>query len=90
MRYILFIAILMVAGKLAGQPLQLTLMMNPTPSPYLSDWQTRHETVFLSINNTTQNTFQVRVDGKVYRGGTGGELMAQSKLPQMDVLTIPP
>ncbi len=75
---------------LSAQPLQLTLQMNPQPSPYLSDWQTRRETVFLSITNATASMVPVRVDGKVFRDGPNGVLMARSKLQQMPILEIPP
>lgn len=87
--HILLVGLILCSAALS-QPLQLQLQLNPNPSPYLSDWQTRTETIFLSVNNPTTNTFQVKVDGRVFKGGPTGELQAQSKIPEMPPITIPP
>ena len=73
-----------------SQPLQVNLQLSPNPSPYLSDWQTRTETAFLSVTNHTTNTLLVRVDGRIYRGGADGEIQANSKVMEMPILEIIP
>lgn len=80
----------LLAVPLFAQPLQLVLQISPNPSPYLSDWQTRTETAFLSVTNPSTSSFTVKVDGKVFRGGPTGQLQANSKVADMPVLTIEP
>jgi DNA repair exonuclease SbcCD ATPase subunit len=79
-----------LVGSSTAQQLQLMLQMDPNPSPYLSDWQTRQETVLLSVTNPTPNTIPVRIAGRVHQGGPTGNILAQTKVPQMPVLQIPP
>lgn len=69
-----------------GQPLQLNLNMNPRPSPYLSDWQERTETIMLNILNPGQNPAQVRLGVQILRDG---QLKASSDYTKMPVLTVP-
>lgn len=87
-RYALLL--LLCCTALNAQQLQLTLIMNPNPSPYLSDWQTRHETVIVSITNTQQNPVAVKLKARVLVGGPTGQLIAETKFADMPVLNLPP
>ncbi len=72
-----------VSAQTSG--VQVQLMMSPNPSPYLSDWEQRSETVFFRVTNTTLSPITFRIDTKIYREG---ELKAETKLQQMPVLTL--
>ena len=85
------VILILLAGVCSNaQQLQVVLQMNPNPSPYLSDWQTRSETILLSVTNPTQDVRQVRIAGRVHQGGPSGNVLAQTKVPEMPVLDIPP
>lgn len=79
-------ALMLFVYTALAQPLQLTLMMSPNPSPYLSDWEQRKETVLLSITNPQQNPFAVRIRARVFQGGPTGTLLAETKLEDMPIL----
>lgn len=83
-------ALMLFVYTALAQPLQLTLMMSPNPSPYLSDWEQRKETVLLSITNPQQNPFAVRIRARVFQGGPTGTLLAETKLEDMPILQIMP
>lgn len=76
--------------SVTAQPLQLQLVINPNPSAYLSDWQTRSETVFLSVTNATSGSFLVRVNASVKKGTQSGSVVAETKTEQMQPIEIPP
>lgn len=56
-------------GSVFGQNIQL--MISPNPSPYLSDWQSRAETVILVVNNNTGSEVNVKFHAELYDGSDG-------------------
>ena len=92
MRNLFVLAVFVVASCVTtnAQQLQLVLQMSPNPSPYISDWQTRQETILLSVTNPSQDIVLVRVAGRVHQGGPSGPLLAQTKVPEMPVIEIMP
>ncbi len=70
-----------------AQGLETTLIMNPQPSPYMSDWQSHRETAQVLVLNSGTNTRLVRFNTRVYRDG---QLKAATKFNSMPVLSIPP
>lgn len=84
------LAFLFAVVATLSQPLQLTLQIQPNPSPYLSDWQTRKETAFLSVTNASTSTQLVRVDARVFKGAPSGNPIANTKTQQMPILQIDP
>src|SRR5437588_518754 len=67
--------------------LQIQLVMSPNPSPYISDWQERKETALFQVFNRSTKGFQMKIQTRVYLNGT---LKAETKLPDMPVLSIGP
>lgn len=83
--FILPFFFLLSVGLLPAQEFSLQLIMSPNPSPYLSDWEERSETVILVITNLTQNDRQVRVKARILEGGT---LRAETKTPDMPTINV--
>ena len=74
------------ATALYGQEFQVNLVMSPNPSPFLSDWEERTETITMIITNLTQNDRLIKVRAQILEGGA---LRAQTKTPDMPVINLP-
>ena len=79
------ILLLLFAGKIWAQNIQV--IMSPKPSPYLSDWQTKTETVKLIITNTSQNAVDVKIKTELLNGS--GNIFANTDQAKMPVLNVP-
>lgn len=86
--YLLFVA-LMVVSTTISQDLQVQIIMSPKPSPYLTDWQDKSETIQLVVTNLTENEINFRIGAKVYAGSQfDNNLQAATKLISMPVHSI--
>ena len=83
---LLVVLIFLSAGGLKAQNIQL--LMSPKPSPYISDWQQRTETVKLLIINSSTKDIQVKIKTELFDGK--GTLVANTDAAKMPVLTVPP
>lgn len=83
---LLVVLIFLSAGGLKAQNIQL--LMSPKPSPYISDWQQRTETVKLLIVNSSAKDIQVKIKTELFDGK--GTLVANTDAAKMPVLTVPP
>jgi colicin import membrane protein len=81
------VAILIIAVSSYGQNLSIGVTMSPNPSPYLSDWQTRRETVVLQISNMSTQPVTTIISARILRDG---ELAANTKPESMKPITIAP
>ena len=63
---LLVVLIFLSAGGLKAQNIQL--LMSPKPSPYISDWQQRTETVKLLIINSSTKDIQVKIKTELFDG----------------------
>ena len=79
--FVLFIA----GSSLVGQEFQVGLTMNPNPSPYLSDWEERTETVLVTITNLTNNARDVKVKARILDGSQLRAETNSSKMPSVNV-----
>lgn len=68
---------------------QVSLAISPNPSPYLSDWETQHETAILILQNMSPNELFVRLDVKCRVDNQQGAVIAETKLGDMPVLQLP-
>ena len=83
--FILPFLFLLSVGLLPAQQFSLQLIMSPNPSPYLSDWEERTETVTLVITNLTPQNRQVQVKARILEGGN---LRAETKTPDMPAINV--
>ena len=74
-------------GTSSAQTLRAELSISPHPSQRISDWQSRRETATLLIFNTSDKNIDVKIDARL---SLNGSLIAQTKIAQMPVLSIPP
>ena len=84
---LLLFGALVFVPALAQSQVRLSLTMSPRPSPYLSDWSSKKETVILTVTNTTAETFAARFDAQLTRDGSQA---AETKFAQMPTVQIPP
>ncbi|MGE3799766.1 MAG: carboxypeptidase regulatory-like domain-containing protein [Candidatus Kapaibacterium sp.] len=84
---ILLFGVLGFASAFAQSPVNLSLTMSPRPSPYLSDWSSKRETVIVTVTNNTSETMSARFDARLTLNST---LTAETKFAQMPVVQIPP
>src|SRR5437763_1420202 len=73
-------------SEASAQSLRADLNISPHPSMRLSDWSSLRETVTLTIFNTSDKNASIRIDAKL---SLNGSLIAQTKVGQMPVLSIP-
>ena len=66
---------------------RMSLTMSPKPSPYISDWSSKKETVIITITNSTNETLSGKFDAQVTRDGS---LAAKTKLGSMPAVSVPP
>src|ERR1035437_3676319 len=82
------LAILFFLSIVSMQGQNIQLIMNPKPSPYISDWSTHIETASLIISNATNADIKVKVKTEIFDGT--GSLVAYHDLSKMPVLSVPP
>ena len=83
---LLVVVFLLSSGGILAQNIQV--LMSPKPSPYISDWQQRTETVKLLVINSGTKDIQVKIKTELFDGKGG--LVANTDNAKMPVLTIPP
>ncbi len=83
---LLVVVFFLSLGGLSAQNIQV--LMSPKPSPYISDWQQRTETVKLLIINPGTRDIQVKIKTELFDGK--GTLVANTDAAKMPVLTVPP
>lgn len=83
---LLVVVFFLSSGGLLAQNIQV--LMSPKPSPYISDWQQRTETVKLLIINPGTRDIQVKIKTELFDGK--GALVANTEAAKMPVLTVPP
>ncbi|MFA7325942.1 MAG: DUF4157 domain-containing protein [Candidatus Kapaibacterium sp.] len=72
-----------------AQKLQVQIIMSPKPSPYLTDWQDKSETIQLAITNLSDEEVSFRIGAKVYAGSNFDDnLQAATKVLEMPAHTI--
>ncbi len=74
------------SGNILAQSIQV--IMSPNPSPYISDWQNRNETVKLAIANPNKKDIAVKIKTELFDGK--GALVANTDVSKMHVLIVPP
>lgn len=69
--------------------LNVAVVIEPNPSPYISDWRAKPNTVFFVVTNPTGTTFQIRFDGYIIgdKRGKVAEVKLDAAIPPV---TIPP
>ncbi len=79
--------VLLLLGAQAGfGQVTVNFVMSPRPSPYLSDWEQRHETAQLTVtNNDPYAETVIRIQASVSRNG---EIVARTKQQSMPVLQL--
>ena len=87
MKPILILIALWLVPCLADAGVRITLNVTPSPSPYLSDWVTRRETIMLTITNDGPDTRIVKLDAQVF---LDGRLQARTNRDRMATLSIRP
>ncbi|MCB0713882.1 MAG: hypothetical protein KDD67_16260 [Ignavibacteriae bacterium] len=70
-----------------AQTIRVTLNVAANPSPYLSDWITRKETIILTVINNSAKDQEVKLGAKVYTDAT---LQMETKLDQAPTFTVRP
>jgi hypothetical protein len=70
------------------QAQNISLVMNPKPSPFISDWQTQTEIVKLVITNTSASNIQVKIKTEIYDGANS--LVAKTVFSRMNILEVSP
>jgi len=83
---LLVVAFFLLSGGLMAQNIQV--LMSPKPSPYISDWQQRTETVKLLIINPSAKDIQVKIKTELFDGK--GSLVASTNAAKMPILIVPP
>ncbi|MFM9944273.1 MAG: hypothetical protein ACKVQB_03490 [Bacteroidia bacterium] len=81
-----FLALLfcLSSGSIMAQ--SILVQISPKPSPYISDWQNRSETVKLIITNPSKKDIVVKIKTELFDGK--GSLVANTDEAKMPVLTI--
>lgn len=86
-KFVFFVFFFCLAlGSNSAQNIQL--LMSPSPSPYIADWQSRTETATLIISNTGSTDLRVKVKTELFDGT--GELVANTDAGKMPILIVPP
>lgn len=86
-KFTLFIILsCLFSGEIIAQNIQL--VMNPNPSPFISDWRDRKEVATLIINNPGTSDVRVKLKTEVFDGK--GTLVANTDQNKMPVLTAAP
>lgn len=80
------ILIVFLSENIYAQTIQL--IMSPKPSPYISDWKSRTETVTLIITNSGTKDISLKLKTELFDGS--GSLIAYTISGKMPVMTIPP
>jgi hypothetical protein len=83
-RFLILFALLFIP-TFAGAKVRVTLNVTANPSPYLSDWTTRKETVILTITSDESETRQVKLDARVLLGGALQARTMRDKVPTFTV-----
>jgi hypothetical protein len=81
--YILLAACLLFGEAWAQN---ISLVMSPNPSPYISDWQDRSETALLVITNSSTDDLSVKIKTEIFDGS--GSLVADVDVAKMPILTV--
>ncbi len=84
-RQVIFVMLMGVANTALAQDFQVGLAMSPNPSPFLSDWEERTETVTMTITNLSQNDRLVKVKAQIFQGSA---LRAETNTPDMPAINV--
>ncbi len=83
---LLVILFCLSSGSILAQNIQV--LMSSKPSPYISDWQNRSETVKMIITNPGKKDIMVKIKTELFDGK--GSLVANTDVSKMPELTVPP
>ena len=75
--------LIMGTGTCLAQQFQIGLAMSPNPSPFLSDWEERTETVIVTVTNLSQNDRLVKIKAQIFQGSA---LRAETNTPDMPII----
>lgn len=70
-----------------GQQMRISLNVTSNPSPYLSDWTTRKQTVILTVVNSDAKSVEVKLAARISRDGV---LQVDTKLDKLPIFTVRP
>lgn len=79
--FVLFVAALCMARVAVAQGLSITLTMSPQPSPHLSSWKTRQETVIMTVTNSGRSAVQAKIRCIIRMDGDRVAMTNDSKMP---------
>ncbi len=84
------ISLILFACLLSGSAFSQTfqVVMSPRPSTYLSDWQTKTETITLIVNNTSGVAIDCKIKTQLYNGS--GSLFGETNLSKMQLISLLP
>ena len=83
--FVLFVSALTTGTRAQNANITTVLQMSPNPSPYLSDWQSRRETVTLIATLDRPYNEPVKLMAKVT---LNGQIVAATKLEKMQLLSL--
>lgn len=61
----LLLILIGLQSSVHAQQLSVAVQMDPLPSPYISEWRSKPNTVLLIVTNPTPNTREVRIAGSI-------------------------